>query len=599
MADDSDWAIKVTADISEAGQAFDQLLSIVDGAASKVTGALRSFDAALGKGSGSMLQTVAAMTPVGRAVNALVTALDGAVTVGGKLAEVFGAQDQFETFTNGLSDLKTAVSDTFDYILNAGFPGDGQLGKAISTLVLGDQDALKNAFAALADLATRVTRDLQVLIESLKPADALSDNSLEKRIESLAERLAHFRADLETYESDSLGGKIARALDLDGSKVQLLRNTVDSIEEELARLRALLAERMPEGGLAVWSPEVEKGLEGLRRQNQELETSIATFGMAAGAAARYRAELEALRAFTDEGGARGPLFDERWPAVQEQLDRLAANRQRLSEMESGRRSGDRREGILGAGESQVRQLEIQARTLGHAAGETARLTQEERLLEQLRRAKLPIDEETRAEVARLAESFGAATQRLADLRRGLEQVQAYGSLFSSSLERAFSSWLSGAEVNWKQFFNKLVADLATLALRQNVLQPLFGGGGVQGGGLFGSLIQGLVTPSVPGRAEGGPIMAGMPYWVGERGPELVVPRMDGYVVPNGAAVPARGETRVTVNNYANAEVEAGEDDNGEVQINIIRAVVRDEFASGRMNPVMAAKHGIRPRLRAR
>jgi hypothetical protein len=91
----------------------------------------------------------------------------------------------------------------------------------------------------------------------------------------------------------------------------------------------------------------------------------------------------------------------------------------------------------------------------------------------------------------------------------------------------------------------------------------------------------------------------MPYWVGERGPELVVPRMDGYVVPNGAAVPARGETRVTVNNYANAEVEAGEDDNGEVQINIIRAVVRDEFASGRMNPVMAAKHGIRPRLRAR
>jgi hypothetical protein len=56
---------------------------------------------------------------------------------------------------------------------------------------------------------------------------------------------------------------------------------------------------------------------------------------------------------------------------------------------------------------------------------------------------------------------------------------------------------------------------------------------------------------------------------------------------------------VTVNNYAGAEVEAGEGDDGEVQINIIRAVVRDEFASGRMNPVMAAKHGIRPRLRAR
>lgn len=54
------------------------------------------------------------------------------------------------------------------------------------------------------------------------------------------------------------------------------------------------------------------------------------------------------------------------------------------------------------------------------------------------------------------------------------------------------------------------------------------------------------------RAEGGPISAGRPYIVGENGPELVVPRFDGTVIPNhairGADSPevARG---ATVTNY--------------------------------------------------
>ena len=48
------------------------------------------------------------------------------------------------------------------------------------------------------------------------------------------------------------------------------------------------------------------------------------------------------------------------------------------------------------------------------------------------------------------------------------------------------------------------------------------------GGLFGK--QGL-----PGfRAEGGPINAGMPYIVGEKGPELVIPGAAGTVIPNDA-----------------------------------------------------------------
>jgi hypothetical protein len=37
------------------------------------------------------------------------------------------------------------------------------------------------------------------------------------------------------------------------------------------------------------------------------------------------------------------------------------------------------------------------------------------------------------------------------------------------------------------------------------------------------------------RAEGGPVAAGQPYIVGERGPEWFVPNQAGTVLPNGTA----------------------------------------------------------------
>lgn len=37
---------------------------------------------------------------------------------------------------------------------------------------------------------------------------------------------------------------------------------------------------------------------------------------------------------------------------------------------------------------------------------------------------------------------------------------------------------------------------------------------------------------LPGRAMGGPVRAGQPYVVGERGPEVVVPQQNGQVIPN-------------------------------------------------------------------
>jgi hypothetical protein len=92
----------------------------------------------------------------------------------------------------------------------------------------------------------------------------------------------------------------------------------------------------------------------------------------------------------------------------------------------------------------------------------------------------------------------------------------------------------------QQEYNELVAELGQLmgalqdrdiAVRvhaqiDSALSQYTGGG-------FG--VNSVNNPSentVQQRAEGGPINAGTPYWVGERGPELIIPKQSGTVIPN-------------------------------------------------------------------
>lgn len=78
-------------------------------------------------------------------------------------------------------------------------------------------------------------------------------------------------------------------------------------------------------------------------------------------------------------------------------------------------------------------------------------------------------------------------------------------------------------------FKRIAADLIASGLTSLMMQafgPMFGGGGLGGGGGFlGGLFGGI-----PGRASGGPVSAGQPYQVGERGPELFVPATNGRIM---------------------------------------------------------------------
>lgn len=75
-------------------------------------------------------------------------------------------------------------------------------------------------------------------------------------------------------------------------------------------------------------------------------------------------------------------------------------------------------------------------------------------------------------------------------------------------------------------------DVADAAL--GPIDEIIGGGAKIVGKTAGAIGSGLsaVGGFITGRASGGPVMGGRPYIVGERGPELIVPRGSGTVIPN-------------------------------------------------------------------
>jgi hypothetical protein len=99
-------------------------------------------------------------------------------------------------------------------------------------------------------------------------------------------------------------------------------------------------------------------------------------------------------------------------------------------------------------------------------------------------------------------------------------VKDLGLTFTSAFEEAIVGGKKLSEV-----LRSLGQDLLAIVARKAVTEPL--GGMVSG--LLGDIFKGF-------RAGGGPVSPGGAYMVGERGPELFVPRSAGSIVPGGGAV---------------------------------------------------------------
>lgn len=130
----------------------------------------------------------------------------------------------------------------------------------------------------------------------------------------------------------------------------------------------------------------------------------------------------------------------------------------------------------------------------------------------------------------------SATKRLSDAQLRLQSIS---QSVESSFENAFMSMLDGA-TSAKDAFRAMARDIIKELYRiffvkritgfiSQAMDLYFGGPLV---GFSGGIGDGRPAPDIPKRATGGPVYANKPYMVGEAGPELMIPRSSGSIIPN-------------------------------------------------------------------
>jgi phage-related minor tail protein len=106
-----------------------------------------------------------------------------------------------------------------------------------------------------------------------------------------------------------------------------------------------------------------------------------------------------------------------------------------------------------------------------------------------------------------------------------------------------------------------------------------GAGPVSGTAAFsgaGMGAKGFLLPQIlPGRAAGGPVSAGSPYIVGEKGPELFVPGRSGGIVPNNQL--GGDTTNVVVNVDASGSKVQGDEPKANELARAVSAAVQAEL----------------------
>jgi len=128
-----------------------------------------------------------------------------------------------------------------------------------------------------------------------------------------------------------------------------------------------------------------------------------------------------------------------------------------------------------------------------------------------------------------------------------------------NLSSAIDNFVKTGKLSMKDLARSIIQDLIAIQMKAAVMRFL--------GGLFS-------LPTAPGgsndgwfknvymaqpRATGGPVSAGNPYMVGERGPELFMPSGSGTIIPNNQMSNMGATTNVTNYNINAIDVKSFED----------------------------------------
>jgi lambda family phage tail tape measure protein len=135
-------------------------------------------------------------------------------------------------------------------------------------------------------------------------------------------------------------------------------------------------------------------------------------------------------------------------------------------------------------------------------------------------------------VAGVEESMKKYAESMTPLKQGAAMAESVYGNMTSALDR----FVDTGKFKFSDFATSIIMDLIKIQLRAQATQ------------LFNSVL-GTFGFSLPGRAAGGPVTAGQPYIVGERGPEVFLPTSSGTIVSNDKLGSNGGGGNSTYVNY--------------------------------------------------
>jgi len=174
---------------------------------------------------------------------------------------------------------------------------------------------------------------------------------------------------------------------------------------------------------------------------------------------------------------------------------------------------------------------------------------------------------------RLEGAIADVRGQLNDLVDPVNQIvgaaDAIGTAFADSFKGIVSGAMTAQEAlasffqNIADYFLDMAAQIIAKWIQMTILNSVLslfpggGGGGGNKGGFSGDAVAQFNASAAQYRAAGGPVSAGSPYIVGEKGPELFVPGKSGTIVPNNKL--GMGDANVVVNVDASGSKAQGDD----------------------------------------
>ena len=125
-------------------------------------------------------------------------------------------------------------------------------------------------------------------------------------------------------------------------------------------------------------------------------------------------------------------------------------------------------------------------------------------------------------------------------------AQMFDSLMGN-MTTALDNFVNTGKLSFKDLTRSIIQDMIRIQLRAQMIS-LFS----RMFGMSGNPYQPAAVMGMPGYANGGNPAVNMPSIVGERGPEIFVPRTAGTIIPNNQLSSAMGNQTNVTNNYINA-----------------------------------------------